>query len=965
MDLHQLTLSEQEKLADMIRDFLVIDHPGIPEFHDDCFFEGIHSTNNFLPWHRVHIRILEDYIRENANAADFPNIPNINDAGFRLPKWQPEIMPSGGLPKIPVPFQATASGIPGNLNINLDPAGLSSELTEMAEFLDRLNNCDNLPQAGFFSDVLEAKYHDHGHTVVGGVMNEQFAPDALLFWPWHAWIDDLWYIWERDCGNFSQPYNFPLASGGTSTEFNGTPPAWTGAMYIKGEIRIKNGATLTIAPGAIIHFRESQYNAFPTRIVVEPGGTLIVDGATLTGIDVFGDLPSTQGDAPGSNYYTAWEGIVVQGAPNNPGVIQLINNARIEHAITGIRTENGGRIYAHTVDFYNNRNDVEIGAYSGYQYAGFYYCNFINDLPLRDIVWIGSPLVASGDCPGGIPEHHINHEQSHSSETHVKVNGNRGAISLHFCTIDNPYQDPHGHYESRGIVSNNSQTFVYGCDIRNQVTGIDGKNTQPGPGRHLTVRSTTFNNSFEGIRLKGVDFTEISNSNNFIVPDEIPAGVTPPDLLSDLGRPFGIYSDGSSGLTVADNTFSTVGGTVSEKNYGAILANSSTSAASVEKRNTFTNINIASQAQGNNGNLKIRCNDYNAFQFGIAVTSGVLADQGACSNSSNSAAGNLWDNLGTCVGLDNQIFKETGVPMFAYRANSFEVPSCVSSGVNTQDCQTTPTSTSCDDPVIPCPGCEEQRIAELETIKDALQPGDEQVQTIAHEQQSIYREKVNSLLEDENTGLDDAIAFTENVEALTDLDPVNKAALLLLKSEGGAMAPGTAAAIAAIPSTDPNKAWLSLEYDLLASGRTYAQLNATEKAFVESEAQQFTKSSAHAKAILETAFGIPVQPRIETINSERGVQSGRNSVQNSGISIAPNPANADVALLFNAPETTHQSVLEVIDITGREVQQFDLSGYTGAVQHIFSIIGWPAGIYFARLSINGRVAGVEKLTVIH
>ncbi|MBK8192779.1 MAG: hypothetical protein IPK76_06135 [Lewinellaceae bacterium] len=86
----------------------------------------------------MHIRILEDYIRENANAADFPNIPNINDAGFRLPKWQPEIMPSGGLPKIPVPFQATASGIPGNLNINLDPAGLSSELTEMAEFLDRL-----------------------------------------------------------------------------------------------------------------------------------------------------------------------------------------------------------------------------------------------------------------------------------------------------------------------------------------------------------------------------------------------------------------------------------------------------------------------------------------------------------------------------------------------------------------------------------------------------------------------------------------------------------------------------------------------------------------------------------------------------------------------------------------------------------------------------------------------------------
>lgn len=962
MDLHQLTQSEQEKLAGLIRDFLVIDHPGIPEFHDDCFFEGIHSTNNFLPWHRVHIRILEDYIRENANAADFPNIPNINDAGFRLPKWQPEIMPSGGLPKIPVPFQATASGIPGNLNINIDPAGLSSELTEMAEFLNRLNNCDNLPQAGFFSDVLEAKYHDHGHTVVGGVMNEQFAPDALLFWPWHAWIDDLWYIWERDCGNFSQPYNFPLASGGTSTEFNGTPPAWTGTMYIKGEIRIKNGATLTIAPGAIIHFRESQYNAFPTRIVVEPGGTLIVDGATLTGIDVFGDLPSTQGDAPGSNYYTAWEGIVVQGAPNNPGVIQLINNARIEHAITGIRTENGGRIYAHTVDFYNNRNDVEIGAYSGYQYAGFYYCNFINDLPLRDIVWIGSPLVASGDCPGGIPEHHINHEQSHSSETHVKVNGNRGAISLHFCTIDNPYQDPHGHYESRGIVSNNSQTFVYGCDIRNQVTGIDGKNTQPGPGRHLTVRSTTFNNNFEGIRLEGVDFTEIGDGNNFIVPDEIPSGVTPPDLLSDIGRPFGIYSDGSSGITVADNTFSTVGSIASEKNYGAILANSSTSAASVEKRNVFTNINIASQAQGNNGNLKIRCNDYNAFQFGIAVTSGVLQTQGLCF-SSISPAGNIWDNLG-CLNDDNQIFRDIDFSIpFTYWAHSDRKPTCYSPGVSVPPCGIQSVLTSCDDPIIPCSHCEESKIAALETEKSTLIPGDENIQFITQEQLSIYQQGVNERLEHE--GLDSAITFTQNVETITSLWPGHKAALLLLKSEQeSTITSGTASAIAAISETDPNKKWLSLRYDLLNSGRSYDNLTATEKALVEVEAQQKTKSSAHAKAILEMAYDIPARPYIEPIAWKRNAFLPSPDSQKKAMSIVPNPAQNNVTISFTAPEATHQSSIEIADLNGRILLQFDLSNHFGSSQQTILIDALPTGIYLIRLDINGFGAGVEKIAVI-
>jgi len=959
IDLHDLSQTEQQKLADLIQEWLVVEHPGIPEFHDLCFSEGIHSTNNFMPWHRVHIQVLEDYIRENANPVDFPSILNINDESFRLPKWQPEITPLGGAPKIPAPFQVRASGNPvGSMNFNPVPNTL------MTDFLFLLDNCGTNQDAGGFSDQMEGNYHNQGHGIVGGWMTHNQSPDCLIFWPWHAWVDDLWYIWERDCqGN----YDLPFLPGSTVTNINAPGTPWTGEMFVKGEVRVLDGATLTIAQGAIIHFRESQYNAFPTRIIVEPGGTLIVDGATLTGIDILGSV-SNAGDPPGAKYNTAWEGIIVRGAPGNEGSVQLLNNARIEHAITGVRTENGGRIYAYNANFYNNRVDVEIGAHPGYQYAGFFYCNFINDQPLRDIVWMGSPLDATGQCPGGIPEHHINHEVSHSSEAHIRVNGNLVIPGFHYCTIDNQYQDPHGHYISRGIVANNSLISVYSSSIKNQAIGISARNTAPGPGRHVSVRNCTFTNNFEGVSLFGVDNSEISTGNTFIVPDEIPTGFVPPDILSDIGKPFGIYSDGSTALTVADNEFSTVGSVVTSlNNYGAILSNTASdvvlpypNGASVEKRNTFTGVGIGSQAQGSNGNLQIRCNDYNSFQFGISVTSGALQTQGF----NTLGASNVWDNI-NCFGDESQIYKHPDATPFIYWAYLTQMPTCVSPDVTPLQAFGSPTSTSCNDPVIPCPRCEESRIADLETEKNTLIPGDEKIQSITHEQQLIYQQGVNGRLENENEGLDSAITFTQNVEAITSLWPGNKAALLLLKSEQeGTIASGTASSIAAISESDPTKKWLDLRYDLLASGRTYSQLTTTEKAMVEAEAAQQTKSGSHAKAILEVGDGIPAQPHIEPINLERSSKPITAINATNYLNVVPNPANELAYVAFIAPETLHQSWLIVSDLNGRVYRKIDLSGTFGESQIPLSTADLSEGVYFLRLQLENQPSEAKKLIIV-
>ncbi|HRI61295.1 MAG TPA: tyrosinase family protein, partial [Saprospiraceae bacterium] len=304
ISIHTLFQSEQEELAKLINDWLN-ENMDIVEEHKNCFAEGIHSTNNFLPWHRIHIRELEDYIREHADASDFTaHIPNINDESFRLPYWRPEDIPPTG-DKIPTAFQVTADPVTypintpqSNMNFNPDPAAFPI----MGQFLSRLSNCQNLADAGFFSDILEAQYHDNGHSIMGGRINENEAPVCLIFWPWHAWVDDLWYYWENNCQG---EYDFPFGTGDiitqNFTEIQAPGTSWSSELFVKGEIRIKNGATLTIGQNAVIHFRESSYNGFPTRIVVEPGGTLIVDGATLTGIDVFGDV-SNAGDDPGSKY---------------------------------------------------------------------------------------------------------------------------------------------------------------------------------------------------------------------------------------------------------------------------------------------------------------------------------------------------------------------------------------------------------------------------------------------------------------------------------------------------------------------------------------------------------------------------------------------------------------------------------------------------------------------------------------
>lgn len=156
-----------------------------------------------------------------------------------------------------------------------------------------------------------------------------------------------------------------------------TNTTWSSEKFVKGDLVIEAGATLTITGKVRL--------ATNGKIIVKQGGKLIVDGGHLTNSSGCKDL---------------WRGIEVWGnssqhqQSNYQGILVLKNNAIIENAFNAITTWNpgfwttmGGVIEASNTTFRNNKRCVEFMAYRNFNSANssitirnrsfFENCNFI------------------------------------------------------------------------------------------------------------------------------------------------------------------------------------------------------------------------------------------------------------------------------------------------------------------------------------------------------------------------------------------------------------------------------------------------------------------------------------------------------------------------------------------------------------------------------------------------------------
>lgn len=118
----------------------------------------------FLAWHQEYLAGLENFLARG---------------GLRLPIWNPATA-------IPQPFFRPVIGA-GALrnrtpNIDFSPVGYPAF-------------CGLTSVAAFGATMI--RLHNDVHAAIGGAMADaRSAPTSPIFWPLHAFIDDLWAAWE-------------------------------------------------------------------------------------------------------------------------------------------------------------------------------------------------------------------------------------------------------------------------------------------------------------------------------------------------------------------------------------------------------------------------------------------------------------------------------------------------------------------------------------------------------------------------------------------------------------------------------------------------------------------------------------------------------------------------------------------------------------------------------------------------
>ena len=374
------------------------------------------------------------------------------------------------------------------------------------------------------------------------------------------------------------------------------------------------GSLISIEPGATLEIKNTLELGNSTQIIVKPGGTLILDGGTLT--------------SAGEH---TWAGIEVWGDPDSPfpddqGKLVVKNGALIENAEVAIRNhdpipepnQEGGVIEATGSNFKNNIKTVDIRNYNYKSHIRFKDCKF----------------VYSEDYPGsGTPGYFM--------EIRVMED-----VVIESCDFTNNTSENH---VGRGILSYASQVMVNAdCTSPTQpCTDWDNStftNLEYGiyalgayGTRFISVEHAAFDDNFRGMYISGMSNAVVTD-NNFEV-----------NTMYETGGGYGLYLDNSTGYKVEENNF---------YHYGAVLGvglivNESGGKPNMIYRNYFTQLECGMDIQGVNrdlaGNgLVLKCNQYEGtlmdkiITYDEATVRGVAHNQGSSGSNPEDMAGNLF-----------------------------------------------------------------------------------------------------------------------------------------------------------------------------------------------------------------------------------------------------------------------------------------------------------------------------------
>jgi len=448
---------------------------------------------------------------------------------------------------------------------------------------------------------------------------------------------------------------------------------WNNPNYnIAKDIVIENNGVLTII-NSELSIQEQN------KIVVKPGGKLVINGAKLTsncnnimwqGIEVWG----TSGMPQESSF-----------SDPNQGIIQLnggtIENA--ENAITLWHPGNwysmGGIVDANGATFLNNRRSVEFMAYQN--------TDPINGITSRNISqFTNCTFKVDGDYRG---------VSSNPFSSHVTLWGVNG-VFFTACKFFNE--------QSNKEYSLSNNKAIYSMDAGYTVRGdcpyiyAYGQSCEPdaitksifkgfntavhatasGTSNVVKIEDAVFNENVKGVQYDGINNSWV-NKSEFLVGNNSIANYSYPHE--------GIFTIGATGFKIEENKLQLSQIPVSN-NYGIRVRNSNTNGAGGNNqiyKNTTTGLSIAERAEGANKNtteiykgLQILCNRHDENINDITTlalslqgyengTEGIRLFQGNSSTPTISA-GNIFSHNG------NDIENSSGSPIMYYHTGGQTEP---------------------------------------------------------------------------------------------------------------------------------------------------------------------------------------------------------------------------------------------------------------------------------------------------
>ncbi len=397
--------------------------------------------------------------------------------------------------------------------------------------------------------------------------------------------------------------------------------------------------TIEVDSGGMVYLPDTVGLGSSARIVVHPGGKLVVDGGTLTSAST-GEM---------------WQGIVVLGdrtqhqTASKQGTVELKNGAVVENARCGIKTgpadildsmiidinSTGGIITAEDATFHNCGRAVYMGPYTDY--------NPVTGILLPNASSFTRCTFSEDNGYLGLP----------GAEEQVRLWGVAG-VRFSGCTFTcatSPMNTGHNYginAEDAGFTVDTycSQEIMNSdCSCPGQYathssfSGFDkavNANTSGSPFA-VTIDEVSFSNNQTGVSVSG-------NNHASVTRCQLNLSTAPETTYPATG----LELSACTGFLVEGNAFSR--STSSFPTYGIKAVGTGISNNSLY-RNTFSGLTYGIHAEGNNGGLfsglRFSCNTFLQNTHDIYVASGQVAETqgssaaGADNSFSSGATGNF------------------------------------------------------------------------------------------------------------------------------------------------------------------------------------------------------------------------------------------------------------------------------------------------------------------------------------